>query len=98
MVFLTLALSLAMVSSIRYAKLPRIGLRSIRGVLGLAVHLTILGFAIWSRDIFFFPLGLAYLTYGLARAAVVGLLERSDADPGLLEPRLPGETTEIEEQ
>lgn len=78
MVFLTIALSLAMVSNIRYARLPRIGLRSVRGVLGLVVNLTILGFAIWARDLFFFPLGIAYLTYGLARAAVVSFLEKNE--------------------
>jgi CDP-diacylglycerol--serine O-phosphatidyltransferase len=77
-IFLMIALSLAMVSNIRYARLPRIGFRSLRGWGGLAVNLTILGFAIWGRDIFFFPLGLAYLTYGLGRAALMGFLERGD--------------------
>jgi CDP-diacylglycerol--serine O-phosphatidyltransferase len=80
MVFLTMALSLVMVSTIRYAKLPRIGVRSARGLGGLAINLTILGFGIFSRDIFFFPLGLAYLTYGVVRAAVVGFLERGDGN------------------
>jgi len=80
MVFLTMALSLAMVSSIRYAKLPRIGIRSARGLGGLAINLTVLGFGIFSRDIFFFPLGLAYLTYGIVRAAVVGFLERGEGE------------------
>jgi CDP-diacylglycerol--serine O-phosphatidyltransferase len=80
MVFLMIALSLAMVSTIRYAKLPRIGVRSARGLVGLAINLTVLGFAIFSRDIFFFPLGLAYLTYGIGRAAVVGFLERGEGD------------------
>ena len=86
MVFLTMALSLAMVSTVRYAKLPRIGVRTARGLGGLAVVLTVVGFGIWSRDIFFFPLGIAYLTYGLLRAAVVGFLERADGnddDPDL---------------
>ena len=78
MVFLILALSLTMVSSVRYAKLPRIGIRTGRGLLGLIFFFTILAFAIWGRDIFFFPLGLAYLTYGLFRAVVVGFLERND--------------------
>lgn len=80
-IFLTIALSLAMVSTVQYARLPGIGVRSVRGVLGLAVNVTIIGFGIWARDIFFFPLGLAYLTYGLGRAAAVGLLERSDETP-----------------
>jgi CDP-diacylglycerol---serine O-phosphatidyltransferase len=86
MIFLTMALSLAMVSTVRYARLPRIGVRSVRGVLGLAVYLTILAFGIWARDIFFFPLGLAYLSYGMLRGAVVALLERGE--PG--EPAEPG--------
>jgi CDP-diacylglycerol--serine O-phosphatidyltransferase len=78
MVFLTIALSLAMVSNIRYARVPRIGFRTRRGLLGLAVNFTILGFGIWERDIFFFPLGITYLTYGLVRSAVEGFLERGD--------------------
>lgn len=78
MVFLTIALSLAMVSNVRYARLPRMGFRTWRGFLGLGVNLIIVVFAIWSRDIFFFPLGLAYLTYGMVRAAVEGLRERGE--------------------
>lgn len=82
MVFLTIALSLAMVSSIRYARVPRIGFRTWRGLLGLGVNGTILGFGIWERDIFFFPLGITYLTYGLVRAAVEGFLERGEDEGG----------------
>src|SRR3989304_4369715 len=80
MVFLTIALSLAMVSNIRYARLPRIGFRTWRGLLGWGVHLTILGFGIWQRDIFFFPLGITYLTYGLARAPAGGFLRGGGED------------------
>lgn len=77
-IYLTIAMSLAMVSTIRYARVPRIGVRSIKGLAGLAVNGTIVAFAVWSRDIFFFPLGLAYLSYGMARAAVIGFLERGE--------------------
>ncbi|MFQ5704256.1 MAG: CDP-diacylglycerol--serine O-phosphatidyltransferase [Gemmatimonadales bacterium] len=80
LVFLTITLSLAMVSQVKYARLPRIGYRTSRGVLGLAINLSILGFGIWSRDIFFFPLGLAYVTYGILRTATVGFLERGDEE------------------
>lgn len=68
MIFLIITLSLAMVSTVRYAKLPPVGVTSGRGLGGLAIMLTILAFGIWSRDIFFFPLGIAYLLYGLLRA------------------------------
>lgn len=80
MMFLLIILGLAMVSGVQYARLPRIGFRSLRGVTGLVINATILGFGIWSRDIFFFPLGITYVTYGLARAAVIGFLERADED------------------
>lgn len=81
LIFLVIALSLAMVSNIQYARVPRIGVRSWRGLLGLAFHLTIIGFAIWSRDIFFFPLGITYLAYGIVRAAVIGFVERGEEPP-----------------
>ena len=77
MILLMIALGLTMVSQIHYARVPRIGFRSWRGILGLAVNGTILGFAIWSRDIFFFPFGIAYFAYGFIRA-VIGFLERSE--------------------
>ncbi|MBI4421195.1 MAG: CDP-diacylglycerol--serine O-phosphatidyltransferase [Gemmatimonadetes bacterium] len=79
LIFLTIALSLAMVSNVRYARLPRIGLRSVRGLAGLGINLTILGFGIWERDIFFFPFGIAYVSYGLLRAAVLAITESAEA-------------------
>ena len=42
------------------------------------INLTILFFGIWERDIFFFPLGIAYLSYGLVRGAVIAITESTD--------------------
>lgn len=95
LIFLMIALSVAMVSQVKYARLPRIGWRSLRGLAGLAVNLTIIGFGIWSRDVFFFPLGITYLTYGVVRGAVQGFMERSedaDADPASAGPALVDDT------
>lgn len=78
MIFLIIALSLAMVSNVEYARLPRIGLRTARGVAGLVVNLTILWFGIFNRDIFFFPLGVAYVSYGLARGVALVFIERAE--------------------
>jgi CDP-diacylglycerol---serine O-phosphatidyltransferase len=80
LIFLVMALSLAMVSNVKYARLPRMGFRSVSGVLGLGVNVTILSFGIWSRDIFFFPLGLAYLSYGVLRWAALAFEERGDEE------------------
>ena len=71
-------MGLALGSNVRYARLPRMGIRTRHGLLGLGVNLIIIAGALWARDIFFFPLGLAYLSYGLVRAAVEGLLERAE--------------------
>jgi len=85
LIFLMIALSLAMVSQIHYARLPGIGFRTWRGILGLTVNVTMIGFAIWSRDIFFFPLGITYFAYGFLRGAVIGFLERGDDEEKDLE-------------
>ena len=76
--FLMIACTILMVSNVRYANLPRAGLRSARGLLGLAILLLILFFGIWQHDVFFFPLGIAYMTYGVARAAFLGFFEDND--------------------
>jgi hypothetical protein len=59
------------------------------------VHLTVIGFAIWSRDIFFFPLGITYLTYGIVRAAVVGFVERGEEPVQAEEDEEQGEYPQI---
>ncbi|MSR06921.1 MAG: CDP-diacylglycerol--serine O-phosphatidyltransferase [Gemmatimonadetes bacterium] len=85
LIFLTIALSIAMVSNIKYARLPRIGLRSARGLIGLAVNLTILISTMFARDVFFFPLGIAYVSYGVIRGAVVAIGESAEhRQPGQL--------------
>jgi CDP-diacylglycerol--serine O-phosphatidyltransferase len=80
LVILVVALSIAMVSTAKYARLPRIGFRSVRGLLGLAANVGLLAMAVWWRDPFFFPASVAYMTYGLARAAVIGFLERQEQE------------------
>jgi hypothetical protein len=77
-VVLMLLLALLMVSNVKYPKFPPIGLRSAKGLFGLAVHLAILVGGIAAPEYFLFPLGLAYMIFGLARATVLGLMERPE--------------------
>jgi len=72
MQFLMILLTILMVSNVRYATLPRAGVRTVRGLLGLATILFILVFGIVEHDAFFFPLGIAYMAYGVLRATVLG--------------------------
>jgi CDP-diacylglycerol--serine O-phosphatidyltransferase len=77
---LMILLTILMVSNVRYATLPRASARSLRGVLGLVTILFVAIFGIWEHDVFFFPLGIAYMGYGVLRAAFLGLLSEPDDD------------------
>ena len=72
MQFLMILLTILMVSNVRYATMPRAGVRSLRGLLGLATILFILIFGVLEHDVFFFPLGITYMAYGVLRAALLG--------------------------
>jgi CDP-diacylglycerol---serine O-phosphatidyltransferase len=78
LVVLMLLLAVLMVSNVKYPKFPPIGLRSARGIFGLAVHLVILLGGLLAPEYFLFPLGLFYMTFGLARATILGLMERPE--------------------
>ncbi len=69
---LIILLTILMVSNVRYASMPRAGIRTARGLLGLATILFIVIFGIVEHDAFFFPLGIAYMAYGIVRAALLG--------------------------
>ena len=80
MQFLMILLSILMVSNVRYATLPRAGFRSVKGLLGLATILFILIFGLLEHDAFFFPLGAAYMAYGILRAALLGFFFEAAED------------------
>jgi hypothetical protein len=90
LVVLMLLLAVLMVSNVKYPKFPPIGLRSAKGLFGLAVHLAILIGALLAPEYFLFPLGLFYVTFGVVRATVLGLMERQEhtvtVDEQLAEP------------
>jgi len=79
LVVLLLLLALLMVSNVKYPKFPAIGLRSVRGLLGLAVYVAILLGGILAPEYFLFPLGLFYMVFGLVRATILGLMEWPEA-------------------
>ena len=78
LVVLMLLLAVLMVSNVKYPKFPPIGVRSRRGIFGLLVHVVLLLGGILVPEYFLFPLGLFYMTLGLARATVLGLMERPE--------------------
>src|SRR5437764_631296 len=85
MQLLVILLTILMVSNVRYATLPRAGLRTARGLLGLATILFILSFGVLEHDAFLFPLGVAYMAYGVSRPTIRGvfLVAREAGEAGL---------------
>jgi CDP-diacylglycerol--serine O-phosphatidyltransferase len=78
--FLMIVLTILMVSNVHYATLPRAGFRSVRGLLGLTLIVVILVFGIWQHDVFLFPLGMAYVCYGVLRAVLLGFFSTAADD------------------
>jgi CDP-diacylglycerol---serine O-phosphatidyltransferase len=69
-------LAILMITNVPYPAFPKIGIRSWRGVDGLAVVIgSICGIFIYGRE-FFFPAGMAYVLYGLVKTFVLGLVDR----------------------
>ncbi len=83
-------LSALMVSHVPYALVPRIGLRSVRGLAMTGFMLGALFAALTVPRYFFFPLLLLYTLWGLLKSVIHGLLERlPDRDPLLDEEEPP---------
>jgi CDP-diacylglycerol---serine O-phosphatidyltransferase len=80
--FLMAGLAFLMISNVPYPAWPRFSLRNWRGIVGLSGFLIVLVGLIFLPKEFFFPVGVAYVMFGLVRAMVYGLLDRGDDDDG----------------
>jgi len=74
-----------MVSHVPYAKFPKIGLRSARGIAMTVVVLAGLFAALSMPRYYFFLAGLLYVTWGLVRSVLLGLLDRLPGGDPLLD-------------
>jgi CDP-diacylglycerol--serine O-phosphatidyltransferase len=74
--YIILALSFLMVSNVPYPVMPNVGLRNVRGVVGLLLVIGGLAALVFLPNQFFFPAGVLYVAFGIVRAAWLGLLDR----------------------
>ena len=72
-------------SHVPYAKVPRIGLKTTKGLFNTAFILSCLFAALWIPRYFFFTSLLLYVTYGLVKSVLLGLLDRVPSGDPLLE-------------
>ncbi len=78
-------LGVLLVSHIPYPKVPRIGLRTPRGLASTAFVLACMFAAILIPQYFFFTFLLLYLAWGLMKSVLLGLLERLPGGDPLLD-------------
>ncbi len=78
----TVIVSVLMVSHVPYAVVPRIGVRTPRGLFNTAFILTLLFLAVSIPRYYFFPATVIYTSWSLIRSILLGLWERMpDLDP-----------------
>jgi CDP-diacylglycerol---serine O-phosphatidyltransferase len=79
--YIMLALSFLMVSNVPYPVMPNVGLRNVRGIVGLLLVVGGLAALVFLPNQFFFPAGVIYVGFGIGRAAWLGLQERRGSTP-----------------
>jgi CDP-diacylglycerol--serine O-phosphatidyltransferase len=75
---LALMLAVLMVSGVKYPKFPSFSFRTFGQGFNTILIVGLMLAALVKPDVFLFPIGLLYLTFGLARAAVLALSERHE--------------------
>lgn len=84
MTTLMLVLAFLMMSHVLYPVVPKVGIRSMRGIVNSLFLLTMIALAITIPSLFFFPALIGYVAYGIAKSTLLGFLERMpDRDPML---------------
>lgn len=80
LVILMLVLGVLMVSNVKYPKMPGFSFRTGKQTALTLFVLACFAAALIKPDAVLFPLGLAYLVFGLARGALLGLMERNEPE------------------
>ena len=78
-------LAVLMVSHVPYATLPKIGLRTPKGIANTVLVLGALFLALSVPRYYFFTGGMFYITWGLVKSALLGLLDRLPGGDPLLD-------------
>ena len=81
--FVMVGLGYLMISNVPYPVMPPIGFRSAKGLMGMGVLVIGVAMLIFGRLEYFFPLVMAYVSFGLFRAVLLGLLDRRQHVPGM---------------
>lgn len=81
-----LLLSFLMISHVLYPAMPNLGVRSVKGIIGLVVAIGGLTLLVMRRVEFLFPALMIYVAWGLVRTVVLGFVDRLPTGDPLYEP------------
>jgi len=80
-----IVLGLLMMSHVLYPVVPKFGFRTTRGIVNGVFMLTYITLAIVTPAMFFFPMAILYVSYGILKSLAIGFFERLDDDDPLLD-------------
>jgi CDP-diacylglycerol--serine O-phosphatidyltransferase len=86
-----------LVSHVPYARFPKIGLRTTKGIVNTILVLGGIFAALTIPRYFLFSLGLLYITWGLLKSVILGLLDRLPGGDPLLDEEADDEDTALAE-
>jgi CDP-diacylglycerol--serine O-phosphatidyltransferase len=82
MTVMLFVLSLLMMSHVLYPVVPKVGFRNIRGIVSGIFLLSCIIAAVTIPSLFFFPMSIGYLAYGIVKSLALGFFERlPERDP-----------------
>ncbi len=81
LVFLILLLAVLMVSKVMYPRHAPMNLRTTGGIIGLVLQVGILIGAVIAPSVVLFPVGVAYMTFGVVRHFLLILIDRGEPSP-----------------
>lgn len=74
--FVMLGLAALMISNVQYAKVPTVGFKTLKGILGTLLVVGVLAGVIFLPKPFFFPAWMCYVLYGIGRTVLLGFMDR----------------------
>lgn len=89
-------LALLMVSHVLYPVVPKLGFRSLRGIVSTVLVVGSLIAAVTVPALFFFPALVAYIAFGLGRTVVLGFLDRLPERDPLIDEEDEDEVREVQ--
>lgn len=91
MIALMLGLAMLMMSHVLYPVVPKFGFRSLKGILTLTWFVVVIVASFTIPSLFWFPVLLTYVAYGILKAVVLGFFERLPDRDLLLDDEQPDE-------